>query len=66
MATKQSNVDRGTSLLATDLALAYKPPRSSLHRFFWKKRMWVEATFSLSMYEGWEKILFGAFPCWPL
>lgn len=64
MATKR-NVDRGASLLGTDTTLVYKPPRSALHHFFWKKRMCFEATFALSMFEGWEKILLGASP-WPL
>lgn len=62
MATKQSNVDKGASLLTADLALVYTPPRSALHHFFWKWRVRFEATFALSMFEGWEKILIGASP----
>jgi hypothetical protein len=58
MATKQ-NDDRGVSLLSTDLSLVYTPPRSSFHRFLWKRRLCFEATFALSMFEGWEKILIG-------
>jgi hypothetical protein len=60
MATKQSNNDRGASLLAADLALVYTPPRSALRHFFWKWRVRFESTFALSMFEGWEKILVGA------
>ncbi|KAF8154710.1 hypothetical protein B0H34DRAFT_660980 [Crassisporium funariophilum] len=32
-------------------------PSSRLGVFFWKKRMWFESTFVLSMLEPWEKIL---------
>ncbi|PVF93302.1 hypothetical protein CPB86DRAFT_715759 [Serendipita vermifera] len=35
----------------------YPPPKSAVGRFFWRKKMWVEATFALSMLERWEKIL---------
>jgi hypothetical protein len=58
MATTQSNSDRGAPLMA----LLYKPPRSSIRRFFWRGQIWVESTFALSMLEGWEKILLGASP----
>ena len=32
-------------------------PSSALGQFFWRRRMWFEATFVLSMLEPWEKIL---------
>jgi hypothetical protein len=61
MTTKQTekNVDANTSLFTTDLGLVYKPPRSGFRRFIWRRRMWFESTFALSMFEGWEKILVG-------
>jgi hypothetical protein len=61
MATKQQNInERGASILATDFSLVYKPPRSSIRRFFWRWRIVFESTFALTMCEGWEKILIGA------
>jgi hypothetical protein len=63
MATKQ-NIDdeRGVSILAAaDFSLVYKPPRSATRRFFWKWRIMFEATFALTMLEGWEKFIIGAF-----
>ncbi|KAG8872715.1 hypothetical protein FRC20_009127 [Serendipita sp. 405] len=35
----------------------YPIPQSSFSKFLWRKKMWVEATFALSMLERWEKIL---------
>ncbi|PPQ88190.1 hypothetical protein CVT25_005155 [Psilocybe cyanescens] len=32
-------------------------PQSKLGVFFWRRRMWFESTFVLSMLEPWEKIL---------
>ncbi|KAG5640476.1 hypothetical protein DXG03_008381 [Asterophora parasitica] len=32
-------------------------PKSSIGIFFWRCRMWFEATFVLSMLEPWEKII---------
>ncbi|CAG7850221.1 SubName: Full=Uncharacterized protein {ECO:0000313/EMBL:CCA74301.1} [Serendipita indica DSM 11827] len=37
--------------------LRYPIPQSTLGRIIWRKWMWVEATFALSMLERWEKIL---------
>ena len=63
MATKQNDDDdRAAYLLSPELKLDYKPPHSALRLFFWRWRMWFECTFALSMFEGWEKILVGAFP----
>ncbi|TFK24123.1 hypothetical protein FA15DRAFT_619857 [Coprinopsis marcescibilis] len=39
-----------------DLTFARKPT-SKIAIFFWRWRMWFEATFVLSMLEPWEKIL---------
>ncbi|KAH9942683.1 hypothetical protein B0H21DRAFT_793427, partial [Amylocystis lapponica] len=39
------------------LALPYRPPRSALGVFFWRRRIWLETTFALSMVEPWEKVL---------
>ncbi|KAI0780341.1 hypothetical protein BD413DRAFT_462759 [Trametes elegans] len=50
---------RETSLLQIlfDPQLPYRKPDSALHRFFWRRRVWVEVTFALSMLEPWEKVL---------
>ncbi|KAI0328742.1 hypothetical protein GY45DRAFT_1254341 [Cubamyces sp. BRFM 1775] len=37
--------------------LPYRKPESPIARFFWRRRVWVEVTFALSMLEPWEKIL---------
>ncbi|KAH9916735.1 uncharacterized protein BXZ73DRAFT_53579 [Epithele typhae] len=37
------------------LHLPYRPPRSFIGKFFWRRRVWVEVTFALSMMEPWEK-----------
>ncbi|KDR70241.1 hypothetical protein GALMADRAFT_255127 [Galerina marginata CBS 339.88] len=34
-----------------------KRPSSKIGVFFWRRRMWFESTFVLSMLEPWEKIL---------
>jgi len=61
MAAKQNINERGASILGTDSSLVYKPPRSATRRFFWRWRILFESTFALTMCEGWEKILIGAF-----
>lgn len=45
------------------LALPYRPPRSWLGAFIWRRRVWLETTFALSMLENWEK---GFLSCVPL
>jgi hypothetical protein len=35
----------------------YPKPSSALGQFLWRKKMWIEATFALSMLERWEKVL---------
>lgn len=37
--------------------LQNRPPKGAVARWLWKKRIWVESTFALSMLEPWEKIL---------
>ncbi|RPD56569.1 hypothetical protein L227DRAFT_465544, partial [Lentinus tigrinus ALCF2SS1-6] len=39
------------------LHLPYSPPRSVVGKFLWRRRVWVEVTFALSMLEPWEKFL---------
>ncbi|KAJ6584310.1 hypothetical protein B0H10DRAFT_1688959, partial [Mycena sp. CBHHK59/15] len=34
-----------------------RPPGSAIGQFIWRRRMWFEGTFVLSMLEPWEKIL---------
>ena len=58
MATTKQNAD-STPSFATDLALVYKPPKTTFRHFIWRWRMLFESTFALSMFEGWEKILIG-------
>ncbi|KZT06642.1 uncharacterized protein LAESUDRAFT_653110 [Laetiporus sulphureus 93-53] len=41
--------------------LPYRPPRSALGAFVWRRRMWLETTFALSMMEPWEKVLVACF-----
>lgn len=40
-----------------DHSFTRRPTSSNLAQFFWRKRMWFESTFVLSMLEPWEKIL---------
>ncbi|KIM24992.1 hypothetical protein M408DRAFT_331465 [Serendipita vermifera MAFF 305830] len=35
----------------------YPAPKSGLGKLLWRKKMWVESTFALTMLERWEKIL---------
>ena len=37
-------------------ALPYSPPKSAVGKFLWRKRMWLETTFALSMLQPWEKL----------
>ncbi|RDX49173.1 hypothetical protein OH76DRAFT_1312347, partial [Lentinus brumalis] len=39
------------------LHLPYRPPRSLIGEFLWRRRVWIEVTFALSMLEPWEKFL---------
>lgn len=39
------------------LALPYRPPESSLGAYIWRKRLWFETTFALSMMQPWEKFV---------
>jgi len=62
--------DSNSEIMAMNSVPAYLPPPKPDHsftrrpsssnlvaRFFWRKRMWFESTFVLSMLEPWEKIL---------
>ncbi|KAG7446525.1 uncharacterized protein BT62DRAFT_1076079 [Guyanagaster necrorhizus] len=35
-----------------------RPPKSKVSFFFWRWRIWFEATFALTVMEPWEKIVF--------
>lgn len=35
-----------------------RTPTSAVRRFLWRRQIWFESTFALSMLEPWEKILF--------
>ena len=39
------------------LALPYRPPESPVGAFLWRKRVWFESTFALTMLQPWEKVL---------
>ncbi|KAF5310279.1 hypothetical protein D9619_010491 [Psilocybe cf. subviscida] len=32
-------------------------PDTKLGQFFWRKRIWIESTFALTVYEPWEKVV---------
>ncbi|KIM43574.1 hypothetical protein M413DRAFT_443500 [Hebeloma cylindrosporum] len=34
-----------------------KRPKTKTREFFWRWRIWVEATFALTVYEPWEKVV---------
>ncbi|KAG8678495.1 hypothetical protein FRC09_019790 [Ceratobasidium sp. 395] len=34
-----------------------RTPSSAIKRFLWRRQIWFESTFALSMLEPWEKIL---------
>ena len=36
-----------------------KRPRTKLTIFFWRRRIWLESTFALTLYEPWEKVIVG-------
>ena len=38
------------------LALPYRPPESPVGAFLWRKRVWFESTFALTMLQPWEKL----------
>ena len=42
--------------------LPYTAPKSAFGAFLWRKRVWFETTFALTMMEPWEKILLSALP----
>ncbi|KAI0655011.1 hypothetical protein C8Q70DRAFT_924588 [Cubamyces menziesii] len=37
--------------------LPYRPPKNPIGAFFWRRRVWLETTFGLCLFEPWEKIL---------
>lgn len=45
-----------------------KRPKSKLAIFFWRRRIWLESTFALTVYEPWEKVIVGRsfFSCFPI
>ena len=36
-----------------------KRPKSKVAIFFWRRRIWLESTFALTIYEPWEKVIVG-------
>ncbi|KIL62830.1 hypothetical protein M378DRAFT_47202, partial [Amanita muscaria Koide BX008] len=44
-----------------DLSWTQSPSKSGLRRYLWRWRVWIEATFVLSMLEPWEKIMLVSF-----
>ncbi|KAH9942682.1 hypothetical protein B0H21DRAFT_750614 [Amylocystis lapponica] len=46
-----------TTATVLGITLPYRPPRSALGTFFWRKRMWFETTVGFSLLEPWEKIM---------
>lgn len=43
------------------LALPYQAPKSALGAFLWRRRLWFETTFALSMLQPWEKVVLREF-----
>ncbi|KAI8973138.1 hypothetical protein BD414DRAFT_499252 [Trametes punicea] len=39
------------------LHMPYRKPQSPIAQFFWRRRVWIEVTFALSMLEPWEKLV---------
>ncbi|KZT70703.1 hypothetical protein DAEQUDRAFT_667385 [Daedalea quercina L-15889] len=37
--------------------MPYRPPRTKLAAFLWRRRLWLETTFALSMMQPWEKVV---------
>ncbi|KAI0828543.1 hypothetical protein BC628DRAFT_1363185 [Trametes gibbosa] len=37
--------------------LPYRPPKSAVGAFIWRRRIWIETTWGLSVLEPWEKLL---------
>ncbi|EMD32458.1 hypothetical protein CERSUDRAFT_118793 [Gelatoporia subvermispora B] len=46
-----------TRAVLLGIELPYRPPRSAPGALLWRKRVWLEATFGLSLLEPWEKVL---------
>ncbi|KAK7689580.1 hypothetical protein QCA50_007372 [Cerrena zonata] len=46
-----------TSSAILGLDLPYRPPKNPIGAFLWRRRIWLETTFGLSLLEPWEKIL---------
>lgn len=42
------------------LQLPYRAPRSKFAAFLWRRRLWIETTFALTMMEPWEKVVASA------
>ncbi|KAK2467907.1 hypothetical protein APHAL10511_000202 [Amanita phalloides] len=40
-----------------DRGYASNPPKSRLGYFLWRRRMWFESTFALTVMEPWEKFV---------
>ncbi|TCD60719.1 hypothetical protein EIP91_009625, partial [Steccherinum ochraceum] len=45
-----------TTSILFGVDLPYHPPKGAVGRLLWRKRMWIETTFALSVLEPWEKI----------
>ncbi|KAH9918097.1 uncharacterized protein B0H18DRAFT_883123 [Fomitopsis serialis] len=43
--------------VAFRLHMPYRAPRSRLAKFVWRRRLWLETTFALSMMQPWEKVV---------
>ncbi|ELU43916.1 hypothetical protein AG1IA_02054 [Rhizoctonia solani AG-1 IA] len=46
-----------------DSRLLSRTPSSAVKRFLWRRQIWFESTFALSMLEPWEKILISESSC---
>lgn len=48
-----------TTEVLFNLRLPYQPPTSAVGAYIWRKRLWVETTFALTMMQPWEKLILG-------
>ncbi|KAH9830210.1 uncharacterized protein C8Q71DRAFT_717379 [Rhodofomes roseus] len=45
------------------LQMPYRAPRGKLAVFLWRRRIWIETTFALSMMQPWEKVVVVCMGC---
>ncbi|GJE93990.1 hypothetical protein PsYK624_101570 [Phanerochaete sordida] len=46
-----------TAAALFSVEMPYRPPKSRVGAFLWRRRMWLETTMGLSVLEPWEKLM---------